>query len=146
MVAIGYNAAMTTRSRSFRVNATTLESLDLAARREGVSANQLAARLLEEGLRMQAFPGIGFTSSKMGYRPVISGTRLAVWEVVATILANNGDTALAGRDLGLTPGQVDVCARYYAAHQGEVDEFTADLERAEAAERDLRERQRAIFS
>ena len=124
----------------------TFESLDQLARREGLSANQVAARLLEEGLRMRAFPGIGFTASKMGYRAVVLGTRLAVWEVAATMLANGGDVALTARDLGLTAGQVDVCGRYYAAHQAEIDSLTEDLQRAEASERELRERQHAIFS
>jgi hypothetical protein len=38
------------------------------------------------------------------------------------------------------------CARYYAAYQDEVDAYVADLERAEASERVLSARQRAIFS
>ena len=95
---------------------------------------------------MHAFPGIGFKSSKMGHRPVLLGTRLAVWEVVATIRANNGDTTLAAADLAIGRDQVETCARYYAAHQDEVDAYTADLEHAEQRERDLNERQRAIFS
>jgi uncharacterized protein (DUF433 family) len=137
---------MATRSRSFRVDETTLKTLDRLASKDGLSANQLAATLLEEGLRMKAFPGIGFTTSKMGYRPVLAGTRLAVWEVAATLLSNAGDVALTARDLGIAPDQVDVCARYYTAFQSEVDALTAELERAEAAERELRERQHAIFS
>lgn len=95
---------------------------------------------------MRAFPGIGFATSKVGHRPVLLGTRLAVWEVVDTIRANGSDTALAARDLGVTPVQVEACSRYYASHQAEIDSFRDELERAEAAERDLRERQRAIFS
>jgi hypothetical protein len=92
---------MATRSRSFRVDEATLASLDRLASREGVSANQRAARLLEEGLRMQAFPGIGFMTSRMGYRPVLVGTRLAVWEVAATLLSHDGDASLTSRDLGI---------------------------------------------
>lgn len=137
---------MATRSRSFRIEESTLDALDRLASREGLSANQLAAKLLEEGLRMQAFLGIGFTTSRMGYRPVLLGTRLAVWEVAATLLSNDGNVALTARDLGIAADQVDVCARYYTAYQSEVDALTAELDRAEAAERDLRERQHAIFS
>ena len=137
---------MTTRSRSFRVAQSTLDNLDLSARRQGISANQLAARLLEEGLQMQAFPGIGFKSSKMGHRPVLLGTRPAVWEVVARVRANDGDIKLAAADLAIGRDQVEACARYYAAHQDEVDAYTADLELTEQSERDLSERQRAIFS
>ena len=137
---------MATRSRSFRIGAATLGSLDDAARREGVSANHLAARLLEEGLRGQAFPGVGFTKSRMGYRPVLVGTRLAVWEVVATLRSNGGEVEQTATDLGLTRDQVGVCARYYATYEDEVDSYTEELERAAARERALQERQRAIFS
>ena len=146
MGSVWYTEPMPTRSRSFRIESTTLESLDEAARHGGVSANQFAARILEEGLRMHAFPGIAFARSQMGYRPVLAGTRLAVWEVAATLLANSGDTARTSTSLGLRPDQVGVCARYYAAYQGEVDAYTKGLEDAAARERALHDRQHAIFS
>ena len=141
-----YTAVMGTTSRSFRIDAATLGSLDDAARREGVSANQLAARLLEEGLRAQAFPGLAFAKSRLGYRPILAGTRLAVWEVVATLLSNTGDVEQTATDLDLTRDRVDVCARYYATYKDEVDAYTGALEQAAARERALHERQRAIFS
>ena len=97
-------------------------------------------------MRGQAFPGVGFTKSRMGYRPVLVGTRLAVWEVVATLRSNGGEVEQTATDLGLTRDQVGVCARYYATYEDEVDSYTEELERAAARERALQERQRAIFS
>ncbi len=81
---------------------------------------------------MKAFPGVCFTTPKMGYRAVVAGTRLAVWEVAATLLSNAGDVALTARDLGIAPDRVDVCARYYTAFQAEVDAVTAELDRGAA--------------
>lgn len=94
---------------------------------------------------MRDFPGVGFTTSRMGHRAVLLGTRLAVWEVVATLRAHAGDTSAAAADLALTHAQVEVCARYYATYQGEVDDLVAELERMEAVERDIHTRRSGLF-
>src|SRR4051812_15406437 len=40
--------------------------------------------LLQEAVRMRRVPGIAFVDSITGRRPVVGGTGLDVWEVIAT--------------------------------------------------------------
>src|SRR4051812_1080184 len=76
--------------RSFRLPAATLERLDARARERGQSANTLAARLIEEGLRTEEHPLVYFRDGAAGRRPAMLGTRLDVWQVVETLRAHDG--------------------------------------------------------
>src|SRR5680860_705875 len=84
-------AAHRTRQRSFRLSEATLRELGLRARERGESANSLARRLLEEGLRTERHPLVYFREGPAGRRPAILGTRLDVWQVVEYLDANDYD-------------------------------------------------------
>jgi uncharacterized protein (DUF433 family) len=125
---------MARRHRSFRFSETTLARLDDRAHQIRETRTALAERYVEEGLRMDDHPGIGFADGPMGRRAVVLGTGLDVWEVVATVRQSSGSVDGATRYLELPPAAVRAAIRYYSAFPAEIDDL---LERqAAAAERE----------
>jgi len=115
---------MSSRHLSVRLEAATFARLDAESRRIGETRSQVAKRLLEEGLRMAAHPGIVFRSGPGGRRPGLMGGP-DVWEVIRLFqgTASRGEDAVrqAAEVSGLTPAQVRVALRYYAEYSDEVD-------------------------
>lgn len=72
---------MSTRYLSLRVGGETFERLEAESRRAGKTRSEFVRTLLEEGLRMEAHPGIVFRSGPAGRRPGLAGGP-DVWEVV----------------------------------------------------------------
>lgn len=117
-----------------------------AADDEAVSG--LAQRLVDEGLRMEAHPGIVF-------RPGPSGRRAAlmrgpdVWEVVAVIrpLPQNGQAAIeeVAAWFGLGEDQTRAAIAYYGAFPEEIDDrIAANDAAAEQAHREWEIQQRLL--
>src|SRR5579872_7375943 len=78
--------------RSFRLAPRTLELLDAAAAAGDESRNALADRLLGEALRVEAHPLIRFHEGAAERRqPLLVGTRLYVYQIVATLRASGGN-------------------------------------------------------
>lgn len=78
--------------------------------------------LLTEALRMRRVPGIAFTDGIMGRRPVLAGTGLDVWGVIATWQAVDCDeTQLRAAYHWLTPAQLRAALGYYQLYPGEID-------------------------
>ena len=101
--------------RSFRLSARTVELLDAEAETAGESRNALADRLLGEALRMERHPLIRFHQGAAGRRrPLVTGTRLYVHQVIGTLHAGEGDVDEAAAYLGLTARQVRAALDYYA--------------------------------
>ena len=146
MMATGKETA--SRHLSLRLRRELYERLDataLAARTAtGESRSSLAARLIDEGLRMQAHPGIVFRSGPAGRRPaLVAGPD--VWEV-ARVLAEvreadasdrpdegNRETiehalVVTAERTGLALHQVRAVARYYATFADEVDDWIATVD------------------
>lgn len=124
--------------RSFRLSPRTIELLDAAAVAEGESRNALAERLLGEAVRLEHHPLIRFHSGAAGRRlPMVVGTRLYVYQVVATVRSSGGDVDAAAEYFGVAPRLIKAAVDYYAEFSEEVDE---DAARAERIERDERTR------
>jgi uncharacterized protein (DUF433 family) len=105
----------------------------------------LAERYVEEGLRMDEHPGIGFADGPAGRRAVLLGTGLDVWEVIATLRQSENSVESVAAYLELPVGQVRTAVRYYAAFPDEID---ARLERQRvSAEREeaAAQRERALL-
>lgn len=117
--------ASPTRQRSFRLPEATLDELGLRARERGESANSLARRLIEEGLRVQRHPLVYFREGAAGRRPAILGTRLDVWHIVEYLDANERDVARVAELLDVPAHWVQAGADYYAEHRTEVDTWAA---------------------
>lgn len=126
-----------TRQRSFRLSEKTLEELGARARERGESANSLAARLIDEGLRTDRHPLIWFRDGAGGRRPALLGTRLDVAQVVAYLEANSHDAAEVAELLAIPEHLVHAADDYYREFVDEVDAWRhaeADFaRRAEAA-------------
>lgn len=83
----------------------------------------LAERLLDEGLRRIRHPRIDFVDGPAGRRPFVLGTGLDVWEVVATIRANNDSTEETADYLQVLPAIIEAAARYHAEFADEIDRW-----------------------
>jgi len=133
--------------RSFRLSPRTVELLDAAAEAEGESRNALADRLLGEAVRLERHPLIRFHAGAAGRRqPLLVGTRLYVYQVVATVRAEGGDTGAAADYLGIAPQLVRAAVDYYADFTDEIDQDAAAAGRAERDERDRWERQQRALA
>jgi uncharacterized protein (DUF433 family) len=124
-----------TRQRSFRLSEQTLAELGARAQERGESANSLAARLIEEGLRTDRHPLIWFREGAGGRRPALLGTRLDVAQVVAYLQANDDDPAEVADLLAIPEHLVHAAASYSAEFGEEVDAWLgAEADYARRAE------------
>lgn len=110
---------------SLRLPEETAERLRDRARETTQSAAALAQRLVEEGLRMDAHPGIVFRGGPTGRRAALPRGP-DVWEVVTTArsVEERGNRAVpaVAAVLGLPEREVRAALAYYGAHRDEVDE------------------------
>jgi hypothetical protein len=118
--------AKRTKSFSARFSAEVLDLLNARSERLGESKARVAERLIEEGLRIEAFPGIVFRSGPTGRRAGIAGGP-DVWEIVRDLKGVVGEGSTdpieqVVRVSGLDRAVVELAASYYAAHPSDVDE------------------------
>lgn len=112
-----------TRTRTFRLSDELLALLQLRARERGESANALAERVLEEGLRRDRHPLIDFWDSAAGRRAMVLGTRLEVGQVIDTWLLSDKSVAETAEYFEIPPAKIQAAVSYYAEFQEEVDEW-----------------------
>ena len=139
------SGSTTRRHRSFRFSDTTLRRLDERAHEIRETRTGLAERYVEEGLRMDEHPGIGFTDGPTGRRAILLGTGPDVWEVVDTVNQNGRSVDAAARYLELPAASVRTAIRYYASFPDEIDAILARREAIAERERTAAERERAIL-
>jgi len=114
--------------------------LEARHRQRGEPKSRLAERLIDEGLRMEAHPGIVFRDGPAGRRPGLAGGP-DVWEVIETLrgTGRKGDAAIAATaEWGsLAIDQVRAAVAYYGEHREEIDAWIdtnrEEAERARAA-------------
>jgi hypothetical protein len=128
---------MSSRHLSVRLDVDIMEGLDAESRRTGEGRSQLAKRLLEEGLRMAAHPGIVFRSGPAGRRAGLAGGP-DVWEVIRIVRelppAENRIERAAELS-GFSPLQLRVALDYYVEYSDEIDAWLRKVdEEAERAE------------
>ena len=111
--------------RSFRFAESTLDRLDARAKEIRETRTGLAERYVEEGLRMDEHPGIGFADGPAGRRAILVGTGLDVWEVFGTVRGSRGSVEEAARYLELPVAAVRVAVRYAAAYPAEIKDLLA---------------------
>ncbi len=131
--------------RSFRFSEHTLERLDARAHEIRETRTGLAERYVEEGLRMDEHPGIGFADGPAGRRAVVLGTGLDVWEMVATVRQPGGSVIAAASYLELPASAVRAAVRYYAAFTVEIDDLLDRQAAVAERERAAAMRERAIL-
>lgn len=143
-----------TSPRSVRFEpATDAHLAAFAARHTGLSHSGAAALLVEEGLRMDAHPGVLFRDGPAGRRAVLVGGP-DVWEVVRAIRdARAAEADLSGEALldlvagntGVARRLLDVAVAYYGDYPAEVDALVADADAAESAFEDAVERRTSLL-
>jgi uncharacterized protein (DUF433 family) len=134
------------RPRSFRFPDTLLASLQERARERGESANALAERYLEEGLRRDAHPLIAFREGAAGRRAGLVGTRLDVSQVIDTLRASDNSVAATAEYLDIPEPYVRAAVRYYADFRDEVDEWRERMRALAAREEEAWRREQAILA
>ena len=115
---------MASRLFSMRITEALASELEARAQRTGESKSRLAHRLLEEGLRMEAHPGIVFRPGPTGRRAAVVGGP-DVWEIARIPIntGTTGDEAVRAivEHMDLTPMQARAAVNYYAAYPEEID-------------------------
>lgn len=139
----GRSSAKSRKSQlSARIVSSTLAKLEEQARRTGQSRSGLVQRYVEEGLRMDAHPGVVFVDGPAGRRPVLRRRPgLDIWEIIETVQVNRSPKD-AAEYLHLTEQDIEVALAYYAVYRDEIDAWIRDnremAEREEAAWRRMR--------
>ncbi len=107
---------------SVRLPTELVQRLERTARRKGLPKSSLVERYLEEGLRMEAHPGITFRDGPAGRR---AGLRRGpdVWEVISTLRVNDGSISATAEVLSLPERDVRIALAYFADHSEEIDEW-----------------------
>lgn len=126
--------------RSYRLPADTAERLTERARRHRTAETSLVERYIDEGLRQDAHPGIGFRDGAAGRRACLPGTRLDVWMIIETWLAEDRSISATAEYFEVGQAQIRAAVGYYAAHQAEIDEWIEENQHASDEWRDEIER------
>lgn len=117
--------------RSVRLPAPLEQDLEREFARRGVKEWSTGiVDLLSEAVRMRRVPGVVFVDGRTGRRPMVAGTGLDVWELIATWHALSRDEAQfhAAYDW-LTDAQRRAALNYYALYPDEIDRRLAAEER-----------------
>ena len=120
---IDYTVTITVLSIRFK-RPGAYERLKRGAAQRAESISSVGERLIDEGLRMEAHPGIVFRDGPSGRRAGLAAGP-DVWEVVGLLRGLPGSVeervAAAATQLGLTDMQVRTASRYYAEFTDEID-------------------------
>lgn len=132
-----YTVTMTVLSIRFK-RPGAYQRLKRGAARRAESISAAGERLIDEGLRMEAHPGIVFRDGPSGRRAGLAAGP-DVWEVVGLLRNLSGRVEeradAAAAQLGLTEAQVRTTSRYYAEFADETDAEIAHND--EIADREL---------
>ena len=114
------------------------ERLKRAAARRAESISSAGERLIDEGLRMEAHPGIIFRDGPAGRRAVLAAGP-DVWQIAPLLRDLRGSLeeriAATAEQLWLTERQVRAVSRYYAEFTDEIDAEIAEND--DIADREL---------
>jgi hypothetical protein len=137
-------------SVSYRLDPQLKDRLARRARDEGVSETSLVTRLLDEGLKTSAHPGIVYRDGPAGRRAAVAGGP-DVWEIVVALrhTRKRGDARVhaAAEQLDVAERLVRAAVSFAAAHSDEVEEMIRRNEAAaQRAEQAARERERFLAS
>lgn len=141
--------------RSVRFDDSVVERLaSYVSRHPGLTASSVAARLVDEGLRMEEHPGVMFRDGPMGRRATLVGGP-DVWEVIRALRsARSAEPALAEPELlelvadntGVALRLLRVAVDYWAAYPDEVDALVDHAARTDETHRVAAERARGLLA
>jgi hypothetical protein len=113
-----------------------LSRLERRSREAGEPKSRVAERLIDEGLRMEEFPGVVFRDGPTGRRVALLGGP-DVWEIVADLKQAGRRRGadpfeVIARGTGLSEQQLRLAVAYYGRYPDEID---ARIERNEELQR-----------
>lgn len=137
-------------SVSYRLDPRLKDRLAERAREDGVSETSLVTRLLDEGLKTSAHPGIVYRDGPAGRRAAVAAGP-DVWEIVGALRhsgkRDEARIAATAAQLDLAERLVRCAVSFAAANPGEVETMIDRNEAAAArAEQAARERERFLAS
>ena len=129
---------------TLRMRQDTRAALERQAEKTRVPKTALAERYVEEGLRMDAHPGIVFRDGPAGRRAgLASGPD--VWEVIMVFLDEGRSVEGTTKNLELSVRLVNAAVGYYADFREEIDDrIESNRKAAEEAEAAWRRRQALV--
>ena len=110
-------------ARGIRVPSDLQEQIEAEMERRGVGEwSTMVVELLDEAMRTRRAPGIVFVDGATGRRPVVAGSGLEVWEVVATWkeVGRNYERLRAAYEW-LTEPQLRAALSYHELYEAEVE-------------------------
>lgn len=136
-------------STSYRLDPELKRLLAERAASEQVTETALVTRLLEEGLKTSAFPGIVYRGGPTGRRAGLA-VGPDVWEVILAVrhARGRGEAKVrdAARQLGVPQAQVRVAVDFAAAYPREVEDRIALNEAAAERARELAEERARLLA
>ena len=122
---------MASRHLSLRIGEATFERLGTQGKRYRENVSEIARRLLDEGLRMAAHPGIVFRDSVTGRQAALARGP-ALWWIVKDFRDWHVDSHPADQTVGASsvyPHEIRLALKYYSDFPEELDERIALHER-----------------
>jgi hypothetical protein len=115
-----------TRSFSARFSEDVFDRLETHSTRLSQPKARVVERIVDEGLRMEEFPGIMFRTGPTGRRAGVVGGP-DVWEIVRDVKGSSGEgvddpISAVSAVTGLDRSKIELAVRYYSAYPEEVDE------------------------
>ena len=133
---------------SLRIDQETLERLDAEIERIGRTRSEVAKTLIEEGLRMEAHPGIMFRSGPAGRRAGLIGGP-DIWEIATAVIGLKRDACFSPERVAelasISSEKVGVALRYYAEYQHEIDDEIRRRDASSERRRAARQREQALI-
>lgn len=111
---------------SLRLKDDQVRRLERLARRLDRTPSEAAARLLEEALRREEFAFVEFRDSPAGRQAYVTGSSLAVWEVIWLLRHYAGDVKAVAEHLQWPEVKVMAAVRYSDAYRDEIEAAIED--------------------
>ena len=113
---------------SLRLKPEQMERLQKLARRADRKPSELAAKLIEEALRMAEFPGIEFRETIIGRQAYMKGSRIKPWFLEILARAYDRDVERIAAHLTWPTRKVQEGLDYIEAFRGEIEAAIAENE------------------
>jgi hypothetical protein len=146
---------MSSSPRSIRFDeGVTARLASFAARHPGRSSSSIAARLVDEGLRMEEHPGILFREGPSGRRATLVGGP-DVWQIIAALqsaraaepeLDESALLALVSDNTGVAPQLIRTALDYWAAYPQEVEALIEHNARVAREQEEADRRRRGLLT
>lgn len=133
--------------------ATDMNLAGFASRHPGMTRTGAAALLVEEGLRMDAHPGVMFRDGPAGRRAVLTSGP-DIWEIIRAIasarthqpgLAATEALDLVSENTGVPHRMLEVAIAYYADYPDEIDTLIKSADQAEQSAELTEQRRRGLL-